>query len=322
MTGRQSSRNKGPKNNGKRTQQQAQNDFNPAQNSEEGNMTSDERIVQPEVNNSSGSSSNRKKIKTSNPNLQETPPKPLLVPTISSGTKGPKGTNLDTADDQQNLDPNSGNKALLETDDQYIIFNKNELYTVTLDVTNVHKGNMLRALKQIKEFINQNDISYLNNNNRFFVKKKKGDTKKELYFTLDKDNLTKILNLTYLNTYNQTNADSSETTEVSEELKFIHYEKPLNKLSDIEKTSIDSRTLHVFNIPVKVNRDQIINSMKSFGTIINVRINMTKLYQSAYITYENQESITQFFTGKWSTFIGKHNVGAAPVILTQEQRDQ
>lgn len=321
MTGRQNPRNKGQKrNNGKRTQQQTQNDLNSAQNSENENMTPAVENAQPEVNKPSGSANNRKKLKTSNPNVQETLPKPPPVPVFSAGMEGPKGINSDTADDNQNLDPNVG-KTLDETDDQFINFNKNELYTVTLDVTNVQNGSMLRALKQIKEFLNQNDISYLNNNNRFFVKKKKGETKKELFFTLDKDNLTKIQNLTYANTYNQTNGESGETTEFTEELKFIHYEKPSNKPSDAEKTNIDSRTLQVFNIPVEVNRDQIINSMKKFGTIVNTRINMTKLYQSAYITYENQDSIAQFYAGKWSTFIGKHNVGATPVNISQEQRD-
>jgi hypothetical protein len=46
------------------------------------------------------------------------------------------------------------------------------------------------------------------------------------------------------------------------------------------------------------------------------------MYQVAYITYEEEKSIQEFYNNYWSVYIGKHQVLVIPLMLSEEKREE
>src|SRR5579859_2015968 len=53
-----------------------------------------------------------------------------------------------------------------------------------------------------------------------------------------------------------------------------------------------------------------------------VFMNNTRIYQTAYITYEEESPVDQFYQMKWSTLIGKDSVGVIPLCLSSDKRNE
>jgi RNA recognition motif-containing protein len=95
-------------------------------------------------------------------------------------------------------------------------------------------------------------------------------------------------------------------------------------MTDEEKTNRNTRTIQVVNIPLEIPTFQIRGAFQKYGTIEQDKGIYTKvrgMYQTAFITYENEADIQNFYDNTWSVYIGKHLVSVIPILLSKEKRE-
>jgi hypothetical protein len=111
-------------------------------------------------------------------------------------------------------------------------------------------------------------------------------------------------------------------SEMEEKFHFEEVTKIKPPPTDEQKHDLKERTLQVIDIPLNVPARTVRATMSRFGTIIKLTMRTRNLFQHAFITYENKESIDRFKYEDWSVLILKDAVRVLPLSLDQEERNR
>jgi hypothetical protein len=123
-------------------------------------------------------------------------------------------------------------------------------------------------------------------------------------------------------TVKQDGTDEEITVTIEE--KIFPYEETKKAPTDDEKLDSKQRTIQVVNIPLEIQSYQIRSVFSNFGIITKngLKTRVRGMYQVAYITYEEEKSIQEFYNNYWSVYIGKHQVLVIPLMLSEEKREE
>jgi hypothetical protein len=115
--------------------------------------------------------------------------------------------------------------------------------------------------------------------------------------------------------------ENGEEKVVGNKISFTALGKPIDKKRE-EQNASKNRTVQVINIPLETQRKQILSVLSKEGKIESMfwKVDKTNQYMVAYVTFESTDSITSFYEERWSVFIGPHQVGIIPLMLTDEAR--
>ena len=124
---------------------------------------------------------------------------------------------------------------------------------------------------------------------------------------------------TPINAPNAPNKD--ESTEACErEFYFVNFETIRAPKSPEQLQSEKDRTIQVIDIPLNIATPTIRACFDRFGTIEKMHTRTRGLFQQAYITYTETDSIATFLKDTWTVFIMKYAVRVLPLTLSEEQR--
>lgn len=147
---------------------------------------------------------------------------------------------------------------------------------------------------------------------------------------ISKRDYEKIINLEIDIIDDDQSRDNNETSEsdnnqtVKETVKFTPYNKVKKVFTDEEKEERNRRTIKVINIPIEIQNYQIRAIFGRYGEIEENGFftRIRNLYVQAFITYKKEDSLTQFYNGTWSEWIGKHQVYIIPKVLSEEETEK
>lgn len=178
------------------------------------------------------------------------------------------------------------------------------------------RGNLKNKIKTVENFLKEktyNEIKVVN-----MPKQRK--FKIHVYNKEDYDNFIKLeINDTIT-------VQDGETNEPTIQGKIVKFQPMGQTAAEKRKENelCKERTIQVINIPLEIEYNTIKRHFTQFGSITEgkckVFMNQTRLYQTAYITYDDKDSIQQFYERNWSTDIGKDSVGVIPLCLSDEYR--
>lgn len=114
---------------------------------------------------------------------------------------------------------------------------------------------------------------------------------------------------------------------VDEETEDTIYLQPWSNIRQIptekEQDAKNSCTIQVIDIPLDhkiYNAALLRNTFARYGTITDIKMRTRGAFQQAFITYDKDEKLNQFYEEQWSEFLLRESVRVLPLNLTDEQR--
>jgi hypothetical protein len=117
-------------------------------------------------------------------------------------------------------------------------------------------------------------------------------------------------------TLDEQGQEKTEPIKITIESKHKEIKKPDNETILDEK----ERTIQVFDVHQYYKKDVIVDAFEVYGKIEKVSRKIDGLYQTVYITYQNKNSIENFYDRQWASHVNENTVRVIPIMLNDEKR--
>jgi RNA recognition motif-containing protein len=141
----------------------------------------------------------------------------------------------------------------------------------------------------------------------------------KLQVTNDRDTFTRLLQDTFtIEEVDTTNENGKKLITI--EIK--NAKKDIEITSDEQKTDEKDRTIQVLNIYLFYKQKEIHSAFKHVGEIEKIHTEARNgMYQHAFITFKDKNSILPYFSDKWYDYIANNIVQIIPLSLSTQQRE-
>ena len=114
--------------------------------------------------------------------------------------------------------------------------------------------------------------------------------------------------------------DNDQQKFIEHSFNFINYNVLKAPKSDDQKRDEKARTVQVLDIPLKIATSTIRTYFNNYGPIERISMCTKKLFQQAFITFEDSTSIAKFYDEFWTVLMMRHSLRVLPLNLNDDQR--